>query len=95
MPTGPGVYRGQCAEFCGLQHAHMAFVVVADPPARFRALARARRRSRAGRRAATAQRRPSSAAAARAATRSAAPSATGDVGPDLTHLATRDDASPR
>ena len=26
----PGIYRGQCAEFCGLQHAHMAFTVVAD-----------------------------------------------------------------
>jgi cytochrome c oxidase subunit 2 len=23
-----GVYRGQCAEFCGLQHAHMGFMVV-------------------------------------------------------------------
>ncbi len=33
----PGVYRGQCAEFCGLQHAHMALLVYADPPARFRA----------------------------------------------------------
>ena len=31
-----GVYRGQCAEFCGLQHAHMAFRVYAEPPARFR-----------------------------------------------------------
>ena len=31
-----GTYRGQCAEFCGLEHAEMAFVVVADPPARFR-----------------------------------------------------------
>ena len=30
-----GVYRGQCAEFCGLQHAHMAFVVVAEPQAQF------------------------------------------------------------
>jgi cytochrome c oxidase subunit 2 len=29
----PGVYRGQCAEYCGLQHAKMALVVVADPPA--------------------------------------------------------------
>ncbi len=27
----PGVYRGQCAEYCGLQHAHMAFTVVAEP----------------------------------------------------------------
>jgi cytochrome c oxidase subunit 2 len=25
----PGVYRGQCAEFCGLQHAHMGMLVVA------------------------------------------------------------------
>jgi cytochrome c oxidase subunit II len=32
----PGVYRGQCAEFCGLQHAHMSMSVYADPPARFR-----------------------------------------------------------
>ena len=30
-----GTYRGQCAEFCGLQHAHMAFLVIADPPAAF------------------------------------------------------------
>jgi cytochrome c oxidase subunit 2 len=33
----PGVYRGQCAEFCGLQHAHMAFAIYADPPDRFKA----------------------------------------------------------
>jgi cytochrome c oxidase subunit 2 len=26
----PGLYRGQCAEFCGLQHAHMALMVVAQ-----------------------------------------------------------------
>jgi cytochrome c oxidase subunit 2 len=32
-----GRYRGQCAEFCGLQHAHMAFYVFADPPALYRA----------------------------------------------------------
>jgi cytochrome c oxidase subunit II len=31
----PGTYRGQCAEFCGLQHAQMVFHVVADPPERF------------------------------------------------------------
>jgi len=28
-----GRYRGQCAEYCGLQHAHMGFYVFADPPA--------------------------------------------------------------
>ena len=27
-----GVYRGQCAEFCGMQHAHMAFFVIAEEP---------------------------------------------------------------
>jgi len=31
----PGVYRGQCAEFCGYQHAHMALQVVAEPMDRF------------------------------------------------------------
>jgi cytochrome c oxidase subunit II len=29
----PGVYRSQCAEFCGLQHAKMALLVVAHAPA--------------------------------------------------------------
>ncbi|WP_409192822.1 cytochrome c oxidase subunit II [Bradyrhizobium sp. RDM4] len=32
----PGVYRGQCAEFCGLQHAHMAFAVIALPQDEFK-----------------------------------------------------------
>ncbi|HEV7388206.1 MAG TPA: cytochrome c oxidase subunit II [Gemmatimonadaceae bacterium] len=27
----PGIYRGQCAEFCGLEHAKMSFWVVAEP----------------------------------------------------------------
>jgi cytochrome c oxidase subunit 2 len=27
-----GLYRGQCAEFCGLQHAHMAILIVAESP---------------------------------------------------------------
>jgi len=28
----PGVFRGQCAEFCGAQHAKMGFLVVAEAP---------------------------------------------------------------
>lgn len=32
-----GVLRGQCAEFCGLQHSVMAFWVVAQEPAEFEA----------------------------------------------------------
>jgi cytochrome c oxidase subunit 2 len=31
----PGRYLGQCTEFCGLEHAKMAFEVVADTPAAF------------------------------------------------------------
>ncbi|HEX3882113.1 MAG TPA: cytochrome c oxidase subunit II [Stellaceae bacterium] len=30
-----GTYRGPCAEFCGLQHAHMSLFVIAEPPAEF------------------------------------------------------------
>jgi cytochrome c oxidase subunit 2 len=32
-----GLYRGQCTEYCGVQHAHMAAFVTADPPAAFEA----------------------------------------------------------
>jgi cytochrome c oxidase subunit 2 len=39
----PGVYRGQCAEFCGLQHAHMAFFVIAEEQPAFDEWARAQR----------------------------------------------------
>lgn len=31
----PGVFRGQCSEYCGQQHAHMALAVYADQPASF------------------------------------------------------------
>jgi cytochrome c oxidase subunit 2 len=33
----PGTYEGQCAEFCGLQHARMRLSVIADEPAQFTA----------------------------------------------------------
>lgn len=33
----PGTYRGQCTEFCGLQHANMAFDVLAVRKADFKA----------------------------------------------------------
>jgi cytochrome c oxidase subunit 2 len=32
-----GTYEGRCAEFCGYQHAHMGFRVVAEPPSEFEA----------------------------------------------------------
>ncbi len=33
----PGEFRGECAEFCGLQHTLMGFVVIAEPAADFEA----------------------------------------------------------
>jgi len=32
-----GIYHGQCAEFCGLQHAHMGFSIVAESVDEFQA----------------------------------------------------------
>lgn len=87
----PGRWRGQCAEFCGVQHAKMAFVVVALPPAEYEAWA-ARQRADAP------IPRDSAAAADRTAfLASGCPlchavrgtAARGELGPDLTHLAGR------
>jgi cytochrome c oxidase subunit II len=40
----PGVYRGACAEYCGVQHARMAFVVIAQTPTEFERWAAEQRR---------------------------------------------------
>ncbi len=36
--SNPGTYLGQCTEYCGQQHAHMALRVIADTPSGFRRL---------------------------------------------------------
>jgi cytochrome c oxidase subunit 2 len=41
----PGVFRGQCAEFCGHQHAHMSLLVIAEPSDKFNAWLDQQRRS--------------------------------------------------
>jgi cytochrome c oxidase subunit 2 len=33
----PGIYSGQCAEYCGMQHAHMRLIVVAQTPEEYKA----------------------------------------------------------
>jgi cytochrome c oxidase subunit 2 len=40
----PGTFAGRCAEFCGMQHAHMQLLVIADPPEVFDAWCEAQRR---------------------------------------------------
>lgn len=86
-----GLYRGQCAEFCGLEHARMALLVRAEDPADYARWAQH-------------QARPAQAHDARVSARGlavftehgcaqchaiAGTSASGRGGPDLTHLASR------
>jgi cytochrome c oxidase subunit II len=78
----PGVFRGQCAEFCGLQHAHMAVEVVAEPKAKYDAWL-ARQAQPAGHGSALFQENCSGCHQVRGT------QAHSDVGPDLTHFASR------
>jgi cytochrome c oxidase subunit II len=87
----PGIYRGECAEYCGAQHAHMMLYVIAEPQAQFDAWLAAQRLPAAA---------PTSPDALRGKehfermacsfchTIKGTP-ALGTVGPDLTHLASR------
>ena len=87
----PGVYEGECAEFCGVQHAHMKFQVVAEPPEEYEAWL-AHQRSSAAEPSTEAERRGRELFRARACAfchtiRGASPG--GSVAPDLTHIASR------
>jgi cytochrome c oxidase subunit II len=87
----PGAYRGQCYEFCGLQHAHMGMYVYADPPAAFQKwLRNMAQDARAPTTALAARgRRVFLAEACSACHQIRGTPARATVGPDLTHLATR------
>ena len=86
----PGIYRGQCAEYCGGPHALMGLHVVAEPAERFEAWR-------------VAQRAPAAAGAGqgRALFESTCggchtvrgTAAAGRLGPDLTHVASRSSTS--
>ncbi|MBI5277337.1 MAG: cytochrome c oxidase subunit II [Burkholderiales bacterium] len=83
----PGTYRGQCAEFCGDQHAKMALQVVALPPGEFDAWLAAQSRpavasNHAGQQAFVAH-RCDACHAVRGLTADAR------LGPDLTHVGSR------
>lgn len=86
-----GIYRGQCTEYCGLQHANMALYVIADPPAKFAEWLGQQRDSAAAPSdpvvaAGQAVFQKSSCAACHAIRGT---DALARVGPDLTHLASR------
>jgi cytochrome c oxidase subunit 2 len=86
----PGRYRGQCAEFCGVQHARMAFHVDALAPQAFDAWLAARRQAPKAPTDATRLRGrevfKNSGCAACHAIRGVS---TGAAGPDLTHMGVR------
>jgi cytochrome c oxidase subunit 2 len=89
--SSPGVYRGQCSQFCGLQHAHMAMRVFAQRPAAYRAwlasMASATKAPAGG--ASVAGLRLFMSNQCASCHRIAGTAANGLVGPDLTHLASR------
>jgi len=86
----PGVYGGQCAEYCGGPHALMGFVVVAHPRAEFERLLQARLERSA---APAAEDAPDAvlfqSAGCAACHRIAGTAANGAAGPDLTFMGTR------
>jgi cytochrome c oxidase subunit II len=85
----PGVYGGQCAEYCGGPHALMGFVVVAHPQARFDAVMRRRLIRNAATTSPSAGGRLFSSAGCAACHRIAGTQANGVAGPDLTFVGSR------
>jgi cytochrome c oxidase subunit 2 len=92
-PQAPGLYLGQCAQYCGVQHAKMLLRVYAQSPEDFAGWVKQQQR--------TANQDFSGNAAAEGQTvfmhsacinchTIAGTVATGRFGPDLTHLASRD-----
>ena len=86
----PGRYRGQCAEFCGLQHAHMALWIVAEREAEFNAwMDHQLQPASLPRRAIAARARYFLKSACVLCHTIRGTSAAGQVAPDLTHFASR------
>jgi cytochrome c oxidase subunit 2 len=86
-----GVFRGQCAEFCGMQHAHMAFDVVAESEEEFAGWLDAMRQSGRDPPDATARKGRDVFMQARCAGCHTirGSDAAGQTAPDLTHIASR------
>lgn len=88
----PGRYAGQCSEFCGLQHAHMRFAVIAQPPDDYAAwLAHQRSGAESNLTDATAAHGSEvfQAAACPLCHTVRGTPARGSIGPDLTHVGSR------
>jgi cytochrome c oxidase subunit II len=90
----PGTYRGLCAEYCGLSHANMRFLVVAQEPGEFDAWADDQLTEAAAPPTGTLEAEGleyfSTGACIGCHTVRGIEAAVGRVGPDLTHLAGRE-----
>src|SRR6185312_15181066 len=90
-PTATGTFRGQCAEFCGIQHAKMALTVVVDDPATYQRWLAANKAAAAAPQTdaqRTGQQLLTTLACAGCHTVSGT-AANGTLGPDLSHVAGR------
>ncbi len=90
--TRPGTYSGACAEFCGVEHAWMRIRVVAEPAPAFQAWLDAQRTPRAvpsGNALAEKGESVFTSGLCASCHRIRGTSATGNAGPDLTHVGGR------
>ncbi|MDB5693857.1 MAG: putative cytochrome c oxidase subunit [Alphaproteobacteria bacterium] len=91
MPRRIGHYRAQCAEYCGLQHAHMALDVIVESPADFQRWEAAQRQPAPAPATPLAQAGYAYVTSRECSTchNIAGTNANGTVAPDLTHVAGR------
>ena len=89
-PEEAGLYLGQCAQYCGTQHAKMLLRVYADTPAQFAAWTAQQQKPAAETTSATAGEAVFQRNACISCHTVAGTVATGRFGPDLTHVASRD-----
>jgi cytochrome c oxidase subunit 2 len=89
-PKHPGLYVGQCAQFCGVEHAKMLLRVYVDPPAQFAAWVKSQQQPGVQDPSVAAGRRTFETQACMNCHTIRGTAATGRFGPDLTHLMSRD-----
>jgi cytochrome c oxidase subunit 2 len=88
-PHTPGLYVGQCAQFCGVEHAKMLLRVYVDTPEQFAAWVKQEQQPGAQSSASGAGRREFESQACMNCHTIAGTAAHGQFGPDLTHFASR------
>jgi cytochrome c oxidase subunit 2 len=89
-PTNPGTYLGNCAEYCGTQHARMLIRVIVDPPDEFERWVREQQLPAAVETNAAEGRKAFFGNSCVKCHTIAGTSAQGKFGPDLTHLMSRE-----